>query len=81
MDDQPRRTETVPIHEGAFERWRRSLVHLTGLGLSSEEVRQRELHQSDDFLQKQRQSCLLWRNELLRSSKALRTLYSLGSLI
>lgn len=61
----------------AFERWRKSLVDFTGLGLSPEEVSAREQSKGADFARAQRQACLLWRNDLLRSSTRSSSSYHL----
>lgn len=53
-----------------FERWRQSLVNFTGLGMSREDVAAQEKKKGATFEQSQRQACLLWRNDLLRSSKS-----------
>jgi hypothetical protein len=60
--------ETSSTPSTAFERWRKSLVNFTGLGVSPEEASAREQGKGEEFLRSQRQACILWRNDLLRSS-------------
>lgn len=64
----PKMGESTSYPPTAFERWRKSLVEFTGLGLSPEDASSRDRSKGEEFARAQRQACLLWRNDLLRSS-------------
>lgn len=52
----------------AFERWRKSISHFTGLGLSEEEQAQRTQQQDDSVIERDFNRCEKWKASLMESS-------------
>lgn len=52
----------------AFERWRSSLSHITGLGLSEEDKAKREALKGLELEESQWRRCESWKTDLMKNS-------------
>ena len=73
MAEEPRQVEAGPSSQlpSGFEKWRSSLSQFTGLGLTEEQLAERESSKANGVLARDWDRCEKWKKELLERSKLM----------
>ncbi|EIW68181.1 hypothetical protein TREMEDRAFT_32489 [Tremella mesenterica DSM 1558] len=64
-------TQIIETPTPAFERWRSSLAHMTGLGLTDEEKAAREELRVNQKLERDWEQCEKWKTQLIETSPVI----------